>query len=665
MTTPTEPNRGKTLTTILLFVSVLTHFSLMPSETYAHEVNVHEAISSYAANGSPNLKQFLKDIFGSAKGETANSPVFPAYQGFFSRRFTEGNAFVWIAEGAIRADDGLCFLNHFYSPLTNGGLTDNSEGPWYLFGNQGSPLDSFTWASQKDVNGTAAQNKDTWQNARDYQFSALTGASKTDREKKFAHTFESIGQVIHLLQDLSQPSHTRNDNHYKKRYIENYGKAHYDLFNFPLDAIVASLDWQNSGFTKLRDFWDRDLYTGASADALNNDSGQQTLGLSEFSNGNFLSEDRLYTELFPWTFPYPSLSTSTNFDTLKTNPTDGVRQVILRDGTSANRIMISKTADGISVTNHAALSFLGYKTLKTLGKVDALGVSIADEMVLSEYHSILIPKAVSYSGGLIDYYFRGKLKIKLTWDEGQSRYKLSITNASSQKFKGGAFTLYSDDQNGNRSTVVLNMANPWSSESTLETDASVEATFQAPSGTVAGYMLVYKGTIGTDSGGDAADPIDDGIAIAAHELKILRFNIKWDLKSDIDLYLTDPDGAIIWYSSRVSELGELDIDNIGNTGPENITLKTVVDGEYQVWANYYRDHYIEDPNSVEDDPETAISVTLKTYFNSSTILDTNTFTLTKPNYGADRPVGTTGPATQPSWYIRKQLKVEDGKVTQH
>ena len=90
----------------------------------------------------------------------------------------------------------------------------------------------------------------------------------------------------------------------------------------------------------------------------------------------------------------------------------------------------------------------------------------------------------------------------------------------------------------------------------------------------------------------------------------------------------------------------------------------MIDGDYQVWVNYYRDHFIEDPNN-DPDPETPISVTLRTYFNGSTALDTSTFTLTKPNYGSDRPVGVGGPATQPSWQIRKLVKVLNGKITEH
>ena len=438
-----------------------------------------------------------------------------------------------------------------------------------------------------------------------------------------------------------------------------------------MEAIVAPLDWKAAGFTKLQDFWDRGLYTGTSAATLNNDSGDQTLGLAEFSNGNFLSEDRLYRELSSG-YAYPSIYSSTNFSTLHTNPLGAARQVFLRDKTSAARLLISKTADGISVTNHSALGFLAYKQMTTLGS--GLGVSIYDEAVLADYHAILIPKAVAYSGGAIDYFFRGQLALRLRWDEDAGKYKLGITNASTQKFKGGAFTLYKDDQDGNRSTVALTMTDPWNEGSTLEPGASVDATFQAPGGTIAGYMLVYKGTIGVDGSGTASDPVDDGIAIAAHQFKILHFNIKWNPISDIDLYLTDPDGTIIWYGSKESNLGELDIDDfrggaandgIGTgLGPENITLKTVVDGEYQVWANYFEDWVIEDPDA---DPEipTPISVTMKTYFNSSTVLDTSTFTLTQKNYGEDRPLGTTGPATQPSLRIRKLVKVLDGKISEH
>ena len=98
-------------------------------------------------------------------------------------------------------------------------------------------------------------------------------------------------------------------------------------------------------------------------------------------------------------------------------------------------------------------------------------------------------------------------------------------------------------------------------------------------------------------------------------------------------------------------------------------MKNVIDGDYLVWANYFRDWYDDNPDddkSAPDDPDkTPIAATMKTYFNSSTALDTNTFTLENPNFGAERPMGTTGPATQPNWYLRKQLKVLGRKVTEH
>lgn len=649
---------------VLCFAFVL--FCWKAEHAIAHETNVHFAISEWAAIHSDGLTGFLKDVFGPENGDYPIKPLFQTYEGYFeSHRLLFGSALGWITHGAVREDDGARPLNHFYDPITNLGITDHSEGP-SIFGYQGYSHSSFTWASIRNIDGFFSQNLETWQNARDYEFTALTASSKIDREKNFAHAFASVGKVIHLIQDLSQPGHTRNDNHAneKHRYIENYGRDNYGSSKFPDSAKVAALDWQAAGFTKLQDFWDRGFYTGASSAPLNNDNGQQTLGLAEFSSGNFLSEDRLYKEVTGSSPRFPSLIDSTNYPDLNTNPAGAARQELLRDGLGAWRIPISKNADGIAVQNHAVLSFLGYKTTKVFGKVYQLGVSINDEKVLSEYHSLLIPKAVAYTGGAINYFFRGKLNLRITWDENQSRYNLQIANASTQAFKGGAFTLYSDDQNGNRSAVALTMNAPWSAQSTLASGASVQATFQAPGGALAGYMLVYKGTIGLDGNGNAADPVDAGIAIAAHEFKILRFNIQWNPVSDIDLYLVDPNGAIIWYGNKTSALGELDIDNIGNTGPENITLKSLPDGDYQLWVNYYRDWVIEDPNA-DPDPPTPISVTMRTYFNGATALDTETFTLSEPNYGADRPIGTTGPATNANWRIRKLIKVKDGKITAH
>ena len=53
-------------------------------------------------------------------------------------------------------------------------------------------------------------------------YRALTGRSKsgqvvapvqTDRKAYWATTFRALGDVVHLIQDMAQPQHTRNDPH--------------------------------------------------------------------------------------------------------------------------------------------------------------------------------------------------------------------------------------------------------------------------------------------------------------------------------------------------------------------------------------------------------------------------------------------------------------------
>lgn len=45
-----------------------------------------------------------------------------------------------------------------------------------------------------------------WSDARDYFYKALTATNNNDRETYFAKTFQAIGQVLHMLEDMSVPA---------------------------------------------------------------------------------------------------------------------------------------------------------------------------------------------------------------------------------------------------------------------------------------------------------------------------------------------------------------------------------------------------------------------------------------------------------------------------
>jgi hypothetical protein len=106
----------------------------------------------------------------------------------------------WIQEGSIREDDGFRFFNHFHNPLR----TWDQAGLRIVGAQLGSS--SVLWG-QRSNQGFA------WQNARNVYFQALTSSNQAQRDQLLAQTFQTLGQLIHLVQDTAVPAHTRNDQH--------------------------------------------------------------------------------------------------------------------------------------------------------------------------------------------------------------------------------------------------------------------------------------------------------------------------------------------------------------------------------------------------------------------------------------------------------------------
>jgi hypothetical protein len=53
----------------------------------------------------------------------------------------------------------------------------------------------------------------SWQQVRRVFYLALTAATDTGRQADFAQTFRGLGHQMHLVQDMSQPDHARDDAH--------------------------------------------------------------------------------------------------------------------------------------------------------------------------------------------------------------------------------------------------------------------------------------------------------------------------------------------------------------------------------------------------------------------------------------------------------------------
>src|SRR5258706_4611405 len=180
----------------------------------AHEITVHRGIT--------------------ASDEVSAFTYSPAYRDFLNAVSLDcdlAKATNTLVEGSAREDyvdqdeGGKRPYNHFYDPLRSRGLSDipPDRHNLTLLGAI-SPLgkDSFTWASIRNSPGVdfpgilgvaniGKYNKWSWQNARDYEWTGLTAAYKSDRVQALTNMFRAVGQVVHLLQDTSQPQHARNE----------------------------------------------------------------------------------------------------------------------------------------------------------------------------------------------------------------------------------------------------------------------------------------------------------------------------------------------------------------------------------------------------------------------------------------------------------------------
>jgi hypothetical protein len=120
--------------------------------------------------------------------------------------------------------------------------------------------------------------------------------------------------------------------------------------------------------------------------ALGNGDG---IGLAEYSNANFFSDDTI----FPETFPYPGVS---NLEPTgpELDPTTGKKKTYL------------KFKPGFGEQNYRLAQGSSLRMITGTNVPTDIGL---DNNVLKDYGTKLFPRAIGYSAGLIDYFFRGEL----------------------------------------------------------------------------------------------------------------------------------------------------------------------------------------------------------------------------------------------------------------
>ena len=363
----------------------------------------------------------------------------------------------WIGAGGVAEDDGFRSLAHFHTPLL----------PWDQSGLLG--YDSAVRWAQKHPQDALYQA--SWKHARDLFWSGLTKQDRVGRDLDMAQTFAVLGNQMHLLADMAQPAHTRNDAHPISSYLG-------DFESFVDAARVEQVATSNlvtfaAGFDKatgdavatvpVARLWDTNLYTGSNP----RKTDSPLVGLAEFTSANFFSEDTMPCGAAISYLPYPQVSS------LRAGP--------IEDG----RPYLTKFKDGILIA-HAAGEGVYYRFTSTPGCAMVL-----DPIVFQEYAALLIGRAVGYAADLLQYFFRARIDLA---PNPADPFGYLIKNLGSEAMNG-TFELYYDDGSGNRFAVPGAV---WSAS--VAAGGQFPVTFSAPpTPSPAQYVLVFRGQVGLEA----------------------------------------------------------------------------------------------------------------------------------------------------------------------
>lgn len=331
----------------------------------------------------------------------------------------------YLEEGSQAEDKPRCrAASHFHDPLKSWNVSYMTDRNPYVdfrcqFSEYTQIYSNITWStgylSPDAPRIERVAQRMGWDHARKYFYLALMATSKTDREQYYALTFQALGQVLHLLEDLSVPAHVRNDftSHYNHRFLPesipdpkwNVNLFEYYVKNNP--GLILAAEPQFPSFPspfRVTDFWDRDIYDGSTP--LNG----LDLGLAELVNANYLSD---------WTIPnnnptdqhffeFPQINQSTTQICEDLAPDSNIKRKYISRKSGAGGCPLP--LEGKKVDHFATPSLLNDEHSITEGNISILRLWL-DNNVHGTYARELLPPAIGYSAGLLQYFFRGRLEV--------------------------------------------------------------------------------------------------------------------------------------------------------------------------------------------------------------------------------------------------------------
>jgi hypothetical protein len=494
-------------------ISMVLHFILGSASLFAYGPEVHKEITSKAID-----KSFLDVRLKQLGFEDGVQYKFETWK--------ENSIRQWIQYGSEWEDLILFWCidpiskkgiknSHFYNPVEDVGLWDYDE-------NEEIGQSLIDRANDNEIGDYGMPNNE-WSNqmAKDLYYAALTGDStkypnwvmrdkirydwffgknsmtQDEREQFFAWTFQALGHTLHLIQDASVPAHTRNDSH---MHMPNTRGILQDTEPFEdwIDENVNDLKYTNPGSASWPHWKDHIdipvpnvfIDTHPLPDPTHEPGEDLNQGLAEYSHANFLSKDSMFDFDFPEKPSGPAGVPSYDNDVVEFE-TD-----VVNDKQRFFLYLKSKSFDG-----YLALCGILYH-INIIGPLEkyvyATKYTVDDQRVHSDYAAKLIPLAVGYSAGLLDYFFRGEMDMVRDGFDGY------VIENKTEEPMNGTFELYYDNTNDERVRLwqMYFELGPFDPEHPDSDDnKSTNFSFDEPDDAEepGKYILVFRGTLGNET----------------------------------------------------------------------------------------------------------------------------------------------------------------------
>ncbi len=448
-----------------------------------YEPDTHREIAVRAAQpGVSTLHDVMKDELGIERGVD---------QTFAGIRVPD-----LIGEGAAAEDSpDPRVLNHFHNPLLAWPSAGLRVGAAQL--GQSSALWQQNPAQDAALGGGGNWS---WPDARQRYFTALTGAaadggaSREQRDRALAETFLTLGHLTHLVQDASVPAHARNDPHLVFEGYEAWaerarlagasgdGPLFLQYLAGPPVAPPAAIFTPGPA--------EAPVPVGRLIDADKLDASgnaapleDPALGIAEYTSGNFLSDDSIFTAAFP----------------LPRRESLGLDAPVLVPVGQGFQRYFAKVADGERITHFVAESVLFRSAAEAAGQPVAQALTLT-RRTYRDYAARLVPRAVGYSAALLDYFFRGRLGVF------GDTLAMGIANLTEEPLEG-TLALYYDDEADRRHPVPGAVWTTAIGASGFLGGLRFQAPVAPPPREPDRYVLVFRGRMGDEADAVAAKAV--------------------------------------------------------------------------------------------------------------------------------------------------------------